>query len=114
MGKRLVTNTPLQALVTLNDPVYLDAAKALSQKVWEDSGKKPEMAIQKIYEKLMLLPISESKKASMLQLFRTAKSEFDRDPKSLSEFYPGADAELAALAVATNAIMNLDEFLTKP
>jgi hypothetical protein len=50
----------------------------------------------------------------MLQLFRTAKSEFDKDPKAREEFFPGADSSLAALAVATNAMMNLDEFLTKP
>lgn len=114
ISKRLVTNTPLQALVTLNDPVYLDAAKALSQKVWEKSGKNPAAAIQEIYNQLLLMPISEAKKKSMLQLFSTAKTEFDRDPKARDEFFPEADAGLAALAVTANAMMNLDEYLTKP
>ena len=114
ISKRLVTNTPLQALVTLNDPVYLDAAKALSQKVWEKSGKNPAAAIQEIYNQLLLMPISEAKKKSMLQLFSTAKTEFDQDPKARDEFFPGADAGLAALAVTANAMMNLDEYLTKP
>ena len=114
ISKRLVTNTPLQALVTLNDPVYLDAAKALSQKVWENSGKNPVAAIQEIYKQLLLIPISEVKKKSMMQLFATAKTGFDRDPKARAEFFPGADASLAALAVTANAMMNLDEYLTKP
>ena len=114
LSKRLVTNTPLQALATLNDPVFLDAAKALSQKAWEESGKKPELAIQTIYQNLMLLPISESKKANLINLYKSAKSNFDQDQKALGEFFPGADSGLAALAVATNAMMNLDEFLTKP
>ena len=114
ISKRLVTNTPLQALVTLNDPVYLDAAKALSQKVWVKSGKNPAAAIQEVYRQLLLMPISEAKKKSMMQLFATAKTEFDRDPKARDEFFPGADASLAALAVTANAMMNLDEYLTKP
>jgi hypothetical protein len=114
LSKRLVTNTPLQALATLNDPVYLDAAKSLSQKVWVESGKNPEVAIKKVYQQLLLLPISESKKKSMMQLFATAKLEFEKDPKARADFFQGADAGLAALAVTTNAMMNLDEFLTKP
>jgi len=114
LSKRLVTNTPLQALATLNDPVYLDAAKSLSQKVWVESGKNPEAAIKKVYQQLMLLPISDSKKKSMMQLFATAKLEFEKDPKARADFFQGADAGLAALAVTTNAMMNLDEFLTKP
>jgi hypothetical protein len=114
LSKRLVTNTPLQALVTLNDPVYLDAAKSLSQKVWVESGKNPEVAIKKVYQQLLLLPISDSKKKSMMQLFATAKLEFEKDPKARAAFFQGADAGLAALAVTTNAMMNLDEFLTKP
>lgn len=114
LSKRLVTNTPLQALATLNDPVFLDAAKALSQKIWEVSGKNAETAILEAYQQLVFLPISESKKATMLQLFRSAKSEFDKDPKAREAFFSGADSSLAALAVATNAMMNLDEFLTKP
>ncbi|MDA0315688.1 MAG: DUF1553 domain-containing protein [Bacteroidetes bacterium] len=114
ISKRFVTNTPLQALVTLNDPVYLDAAKALSQKIWVKSGKNPAAAIQEIYKQLMLLPISESKEKSMIQLFATAKTEFDQDPKGRAEFFQGASSELAALAVTANAMMNLDEYLTKP
>jgi hypothetical protein len=114
LSKRLVTNTPLQALATLNDPVYLDAAKSLSQKIWVESGKNPEAAIKKVYQQLMLLPISDSKKKSMMQLFATAKLEFEKDPKARADFFQGADAALAALAVTTNAMMNLDEFLTKP
>jgi hypothetical protein len=114
LSKRLVTNTPLQALATLNDPVYLDAAKSLSQKVWVESGKNPEVAIKKVYQQLLLLPISDSKKKSMMQLFATAKLEFEKAPKARAAFFQGADAGLAALAVTTNAMMNLDEFLTKP
>ena len=114
LSKRLVTNTPLQALVTLNDPVYLEAAKNLGKKAWESSGGSPEKSISSTYEKLIFSPISEGKKKTFLSLFASAKSEFTNDPKALEEFYPGAKPEEAAMAVVANAMMNLDEFLTKP
>jgi hypothetical protein len=114
LSKRLVTNTPLQALVTLNDPVYLEAAKNLGKKAWESSGGSPEKSISSTYEKLIFSPISEGKKKTFLGLFASAKSEFTNDPKVLEEFYPGAKPEEAAMAVVANAMMNLDEFLTKP
>lgn len=114
LSKRLVTNTPLQALVTLNDPVYLDAAKTLGKKSWEESSGNAEKSISQTYEQLVLSKISESKKKTLLDLFASAKAEFANDPKALEEFYPGAKPEVAAMAVVANAMMNLDEFLTKP
>ncbi|MDP2042391.1 MAG: DUF1553 domain-containing protein [Algoriphagus sp.] len=114
LSKRLVTNTPLQALVTLNDPVYLEAAKSLGKNTWEKAGKNPEKSISAAYQQLILSPISEGKKKTLLALFASAKAEFTKDPAALEEFYPGAKPEEAAMAVVANALMNLDEFLTKP
>lgn len=114
LSKRLVTNTPLQALVTLNDPVFLEAAKTFGKKAWGKGAENPEKAISIAYEDLILSPISEGKKKTLLGLFASAKSEFSKDPNALEEFYPGAKPEEAAMAVVANAMMNLDEFLTKP
>jgi hypothetical protein len=114
LSKRLVTNTPLQALVTLNDPVYIEAAKYLGKNAWAKGAGNPEKAISAAYEKLILSPISEGKKKTLLALFTTSKTEFSKDPSALEEFYPGAKPEEAAMAVVANALMNLDEFLTKP
>lgn len=114
LSKRLVTNTPLQALVTLNDPVYLDAAKKLGENSWEKSSGNAEKAIDLTYELLILSEISESKRKTFLELYASAKTEFSKDSAALEEFFPGAKPEVAALAVVANAMMNLDEFLTKP
>lgn len=114
LSRRIVTNTPLQALVTLNDPVYVEAAQVLAKKLWESSGQNPNKAIADIYEKLTLQPISSSKQKAMDDLFVQARKEFEASPEATMEFYPDADAELAAIAVVANAMMNLDEFLTKP
>jgi hypothetical protein len=114
LSRRIVTNTPLQALVTLNDPVYVEAAQVLGKKEWESSGEIPDKAIAEIYKTLTLQPISPSKQQAMSDLFVQARKEFEASPEATMEFYPDADAELAAIAVVANAMMNLDEFLTKP
>ncbi|GAB2488983.1 PSD1 and planctomycete cytochrome C domain-containing protein [Algoriphagus taiwanensis] len=114
LGKRLVTNTPLQALATLNDPVFLEAAKNLSEKAWEVSQQNPEKAIEKLYETLVFQPISSGKKQTMRELYISSKNTFDQSLEEKEAFYPGASSELAALTVVANALMNLDEYLTKP
>ncbi|TDQ18340.1 cytochrome c [Algoriphagus boseongensis] len=114
LGKRLVTNTPLQALVTLNDPVFLEAAKKLAEKEMKKSGNNPEKTIEGIYHSLLFQAISNSKKQAMLDLFNSAKSEFEANPEQREDFFPDASSDLAAMAVVANAMMNLDEFLTKP
>ena len=114
LGKRLVTNTPLQALATLNDPVYLEAAKKLGENSWARSSGNAEKAIALAYEQLVFHPISEGKKKTLLELYASAKAEFSSDSTALREFYAGAQPEVAAMGVVANAMMNLDEFLTKP
>ncbi len=114
LGKRLVTNTPLQALATLNDPVYLEAAKKLGEYSWDKSAGNPDKAIALTYERMVFYPISEGKKKTLLELYAAAKNEFSQDTAALTEFYPGAKPEVAAMSVVANAMMNLDEFLTKP
>ncbi|GAA0879050.1 hypothetical protein GCM10009119_20180 [Algoriphagus jejuensis] len=114
LSKRLVTNTPLQALATLNDPVYLEAAKKLGESSWNKSAGNPAKAIALTYERLVFYPISEGKKKTLLELYASAKMEFTNDTIALREFYAGAKPEVAAMGVVANAMMNLDEFLTKP
>jgi hypothetical protein len=114
VGKRLITNTPLQALATLNDPVFLEAAKKLGKNSWEKSFGDAERAIALAYERLVFYPISEGKKKTLLELYDSAKTEFSNDSTALREFHGDATPEVAAMGVVANAMMNLDEFLTKP
>jgi hypothetical protein len=110
---RTVTNTPLQALVTMNDPVYLEAAYELA--VQMESREKP---IPWAYEKLLLQNISTNQLENLEGLYEYALNNFDKHPEKVEEWLQFAakekhSASLAAYAVVANAIMNLDEFLTK-
>jgi hypothetical protein len=117
ISKRIVTNTPLQALATLNDPVYIEAALKLGEKMSQDTQKDPGTVIAKTYEKMMLVPISESKQKSLLNLYQEALANYRSKPEELKEFLQDkkveGNPELAAYTLVANAMLNLDEFLTK-
>jgi hypothetical protein len=112
--RRTVTNTPLQALVTLNDPVYLDAARQLAIEMRKEDSI--ENAIALGYEKAVFRNLSPEKQDALFHLYKEAMTTFQADSEAINDFLgqtEQADAELAALTVVANAIMNLDEFITK-
>lgn len=112
---RTVTNTPLQALVTLNDPVYQEAAFHLALRMYRSDAADP---ISWAYERLLLQPISPEKQEHLQSLYAFALEDFSSDTAAMEEWLQFAEdeqknPELAALALIANALMNLDEFLTK-
>ncbi|QCW98877.1 DUF1553 domain-containing protein [Aggregatimonas sangjinii] len=112
--RRTVTNTPLQALVTLNDPVYLEASYELAKRM--QVSKIPEENIAFGYKKATYSKISPAKLAALKQLYESSLLEFNNEETAAEPFFhlPNKPSpELAALTIVANAIMNLDEFLTK-
>ncbi len=110
---RTVTNTPLQALVTLNDPVYFEAAYTLASQF---EGKSPEQNIRDCYRQATFREVSDTRLAALQVLYKTSHSEFESDPDALHAFIDFKEEptpDVAAMTVVANAIMNLDEFLTK-
>ena len=111
---RMPTNTPLQALVTLNDPVYLEAAMALAKQVAQENDS--ETAIAKMYEKALYYNPQEEKLEPLVLLYQKALTSFKENPQALQSFLDQKEPtteHLAALTIVANAIMNLDEFLTQ-
>lgn len=97
VSRRFRTNTPLQALVTLNDPVYVEAANALARQM-EEAASTPRERIARGYELALLRPLDEKRMDALWELYREAAK---------------GRPEPAALAVVAGAILNLDEFLTR-
>jgi hypothetical protein len=118
LSRRIVTNTPLQALATLNDPVYIEAAANLAKLMLSHHANSPEKNIAFGYQKLMLYPIAPDKHKALKKLYDQALSNFKSTPADLSKFYSlegeKPTPEKAAMTVVANALLNLDEFLTKP
>ncbi|MHA7128915.1 DUF1553 domain-containing protein [Algoriphagus namhaensis] len=118
LSRRLVTNTPLQALVTLNDPVYLEGAYALAENILNHSSALPKDQIKAMYRKIFYRDIPEEKLLPLLALYQESLSDFEQSPESLSDFFAlqkdNTSPQQGALTLVANALMNLDEFLTKP
>ena len=109
---RSPTNTPLQALVTMNDPVFLEAAIHLAK---SHSNKETKAAISEMYQKATFRAVDLAKLNTLLSLYEQANKTFLDDPEQLQDFFglkEDIDKNTASLAVVANAIMNLDEFLT--
>ena len=117
LSKRIVTNTPLQALVTLNDPVYIDAAREIAKKM-HTLGEKPQEAIASMYGSMMLEEIPPAKLQALTKLYEQALENYRQKPEMAIELISQSEQKnkntLAAYVVVANALLNLDEFLTKP
>jgi hypothetical protein len=121
-ARRSVTNTPLQALVLLNDPTYVESARSLAERVLSNSPNDPGKRIQFAFR----LATARVPAAQEIQVLR------DLEEKQLSVFRHDLDAarkllavgespvnpkfdpaELAAWTTVSSAILNLDETVTK-
>jgi hypothetical protein len=116
-ARRINTNTPLQALVTLNDPVYLEAAQHFALRIKEEApAPNAESFIQTGYQLATGLSIPEQKLTALQSLYEEALNSFAAGPEQIPAFLNKMEeqnAELAALTVVANAILNLDELITR-
>ncbi|RUL87331.1 DUF1553 domain-containing protein [Tautonia sociabilis] len=116
------TNTPLQALVTLNDPVFVEASQALARRMVREGGDSTEGRARRGVRLCLGREPSEKEVAALVSLFQDARSDFAdasdaatrmaTDP--LGPLPEGMDAaELAAWTVVGNVLLNLDEMFLK-
>jgi hypothetical protein len=119
--RRLRTNTPLQALVTLNDPVYVEAAQGLARRMAAHPGSVRDRADYG-FRLCLTRPPSEREVGRLTELFEQARQQYAKDPakaaamatKPLGPMPANVNvAELAAWTVVGNVLLNLDETLAK-
>ncbi|MEX0867876.1 MAG: DUF1553 domain-containing protein [Pirellulales bacterium] len=121
--RRIRTNTPLQALVTLNDPVYVEASQALARRMVAEADGTPQDKALRGWRLAVTRPASDKELGRLVQLYEEAKAEYAADPEAaqqlatepLGPLPAGLDAaELAAWTVVANVLLNLDETLARP
>ena len=123
LPRRIRTNTPTAALVTLNDPVFTEAAQALARRVVAE-GKDQRVAARLAFafELVTGRLVQEVEMAAMLRLYEDQFKHYLEDGKAamaiasnpigpLPEGVPVT--ELAVLTVIANVLLNMDEILTK-
>jgi hypothetical protein len=108
--RRVSTNTPLQALVTLNDPVYIEAAAALAKRMLE-AGPAPEQRLARGWELATGRPADAEELSPLLALHEQARQQYPSGEKTPEEL--GGTPDSAALTVVANALLNLDIVLTR-
>jgi Ser/Thr protein kinase RdoA (MazF antagonist) len=116
-ARRIRTNTPLQALTVLNDSAYLDLARQLAYHVQGEQGNNYREAIAQAYALAAGIPVTPKKLDLLWGLYQTALQRFSGNRKLAAEM-AGKDGgktlpETAALVTVANAVLNLDEVITK-
>jgi hypothetical protein len=114
VSRRIRTNTPLQALVTLNDSSFLVAARNLAS-LMIAKAQTPQDQIKEGYKMLLIRELPKEKLDVLLRLYQTALQKYNGDEDAV--FKLTADKSkaphLAAMTIVANAMFNLDEVLTK-
>jgi hypothetical protein len=120
--KRVRSNTPVQAFVTLNDPVYVEAAQALARRIVREGGPSAEDRARFALRLCQVRPPEAEQMKRLLGLFETELQHYRQAPPEavklatdpLGPLPTGMQAdELAAWTVIANVLLNLDAVLTK-
>ncbi len=116
--RRLNTNTPLQALVLLNDPQYIKASRALAARMIKEGGATVKERISYAFRLATSRNISAAELKILKDAFVREKMRFSKNPVAAAEFLAiGQQAsgfiDLAAYAMVASTILNLNETITR-
>lgn len=119
--RRNRTNTPLQALVTMNDEVYVEAAQAFARRILQ-AADTPEQQLKFAMRAALCRNASAEEIQQLLSLYNDSVNEFSASPEAAIKFAQqplgplpeGLQANVAAaMTVVAGVILNLDEMLMK-
>ncbi len=120
--RRQRTDTPLQALVTMNDVQWVEAARALAERVIKEGGTKPEKRIQLMSEILLAHDPPPRMEAALEDSLARMQKHYAADPKAAHALLGVGEKpsdtsipapELAAWTMVASEMLNLDETVTK-
>ncbi|QNN24621.1 DUF1549 domain-containing protein [Planctomycetales bacterium ZRK34] len=120
--RRIRTNTPLQALVTLNDPVYIEAAQALARRIVSEAAPTVDARIAYGFRLVLIRPPHRDEIARLTRLYETELAHYQSDESAARDMatsqlgpLPASmkPAELAAWTIVVHTLLNLDETITK-
>ena len=121
-ARRAQTNTPLQALVLLNDPTYVEAARALAQRAMLEGGRDPKARIGYAFRLATSRKATDQELAVLRALLDGRLKAFQQDRQSALKLLSVGESprdrrldatELAAYTTVASVIFNLDETISK-
>ncbi len=121
-AKRSRSNTPQQALVLLNDPTYVEAARALAARMIETGKGDARQTVDVGYRRVLARSATDEETAILLRLYQQHHQQYQADPTSASALLeigerPIAEdcdlVELAAWTSVARVLLNLHETITR-
>jgi hypothetical protein len=121
-AERAVSNTPLQSLALLNDPSYIEAARAFAGRILSKQASGDAERVEFAVREAFARPADEAERAILLELLEQQRRRFRDDPAGARELLQvgislassaGDSAELAAWTSVARALFNKHEFVTR-
>jgi hypothetical protein len=119
---RVASNTPLQALDLLNDPIYVEAARVFAQNALAAAGNKFDSELDWIFDRALNRPPTDQERSILHGLYDRNLKRFAANDVSARAYLSVGEApiehatnpgQLAALATVTRAVLNLHEVITR-
>jgi hypothetical protein len=116
------TQTPLQSLVLMNDPAFVEAARALAQRVLGEEPADLDQRLVRAFRHTLGRPPQPDEIAVLRKTYDQQLTGFRDDPKAAASLLQVGEskapenapsAELAALTAVANVLLNLNETITK-
>src|SRR5258708_5178761 len=123
--RRARSNSPLQALVALNEPMFVECAQALARKALEEGGSSDEQRIGYLFRRTLTREPKDAEVKELVALLKRQKQRFAEGWVNPSELATGqprppttmpkdvSPTQWAAYTAVSRVILNLDETITK-
>jgi hypothetical protein len=111
--QRSRTNTPLQALVLLNDPEYVGAARKLAELAMNGGGERTDDRIRFLFHRATSRQPDASESKILLSRYESALATYQQDAAATQALVANRTAQHAAWTVVASIVLNLDEVITR-
>ena len=122
MVNRSVSNTPLQALDLLNNPIHVEAARVFAEHAMAGGGRTFDSRLDWIFERALTRRPSAEERSILRALYERNVKRFRANPAGARAFVSTGEApvprkadsiRLAAMALVTRAVLNQHELITR-
>ncbi len=121
-AQRSISNTPAAALTLLNDPTFVEAARALAAGVVQQGGERDNDKIRWLFLQVLSRPDTQQERRVVVQILQTAREHFADDPLAAAQLQTNGlfklestldVIEVSAWTMACRVVLNLSETITR-
>jgi len=121
-AQRSISNTPAAALTLLNDPTFVEAARALAAGVVQQGGEQDNDKIRWLFLQVLSRPDTQQERRVVVQILQTAREHFADDPLAAAQLQTNGlfklestldVIEVSAWTMACRVVLNLSETITR-